>query len=731
MTSMTAGNTPTSVMARAAERPPLRRLWQVPTFFLGVLALTVVCVTRVVWPAEHVIPDDREILEVRNILKKPEFDREQLVTLADDALRHALHHPERLGEAHFLLGSAHVLAAEQATGATAAQHWTLAAENLREAAERGISDADRPQQEYRLGKALAGLDEPPQRVVEALADKIEKGAATAEDKARGYGLLATAYLKLDPPNLEAALSATEKQLSQPLDSDVLLGPARLLRGEVLLRLGRAEEGRDTLKNVGAAAPLPVIARARWLRASSHETGGQWAEAVSLWQEIVNDKNLPEHDLGAALYHLGLCSRNSGLNAEAERAWADCLRRDGPGEETAAAALNLADLRIRLGNIIGAVEPLERAVRDVRSAVWRNSLVPLARTREVFESGCRSGRDAGAFEATVRIARLYESVAVPGRAQELRGEIAEVWARAHAGQADAPRLMQDSGEAFLEAAVVQQEPGEKAERLRKAALRFADGHDARRAAESFGNFLLIATLPAHGGKGKRFETFLGEAYYRQALAYRALGLEEPARSSFQQCVEQRLPGRYAYRALYEIALTKRAPDGSWTDDAASRLETNLKMLREAHNDRDPEAWERTLYALSDRYFRQLDTAHAERNKDELLGLTIDCLEEAVREFPHNADALATRCQLALTYRLRADQLYSAKLALGSEASEQAMTSYQEKLEAFWTKAITTFEKISEELRLKTTRTSPEDRLLAYAALNAADCLFWSGQGQRAA
>ncbi len=526
MTNMTAGNAPTSVIGRAAERPPLRRLWQVPTFFLGVLALAAACVTHVVWPAEHVIPGKQELLEVRKILRDPDFDREQLVALADDVLRHALHNPAHLGEAHFLLGSAHVLAAEQTTGSAAAQHWTEAAENLREAAERGISEADRPQQEYRLGKALAGLDEPPQRVVEALVDKIEKGAVGPEDKARGYGLLATAYLKLDPPNLEAALAATEKQLSQPLDSDALLGPARLLRGEVLLRLGRADEGRDTLKNVGAGAPPAVIARAHWLRACSHETEGQWADAVLLWQEIVHDNTLPGHELGAALYHLGLCCRNSGLNAEAERAWAQCLSRDGPGEETAAAALNLADLRIRLGNITRAVEPLERAVRDVRSALWRNTLVPLARTREVFESACRSGRNAGAFEATVRIARLYEAVALPGRAQELRGEAAEAWGRAQAGQADADRLMQDSGEAFLEAAAVQQDPAEKAERLWRAALRFADGHEARRAAETFGRFLPIAILPAYSGHGGRFETRLGEAYYRQALAYRAWERKNP-------------------------------------------------------------------------------------------------------------------------------------------------------------------------------------------------------------
>ncbi len=193
----------------------------------------------------------------------------------------------------------------------------------------------------------------------------------------------------------------------------------------------------------------------------------------------------------------------------------------------------------------------------------------------------------------------------------------------------------------------------------------------------------------------------------------------------------LPGPYVYRARYEIALTKRSPDGSWTDEAAQWLEENLKLLREAHTDRDPEAWERTLYALSDRYFRQLDTVHPERNKDETLGRAIDCLEEAVREFPNNADALATRCQLALTYRLRADQLYSEKLALGTDASERITANYREKIEEHWTKAITTFDKISEELRAKPTRTTTEDRLLAYASLNAADCLFWSGQGEPAA
>src|SRR5205823_4798669 len=145
---------------------------------------------------------------------------------------------------------------------------------------RAASDEDRPRLEYRLAKAWAHTGAPPQKVIAALSHLIEEGADDdPHEKARGYDLLAEAYLQLPQPDLEDALAATVKEIDLPnVDAD-LLAPARLRRGELLLRLDRAEEARDVLKKI--KTPPEVVARARRRLVRSLEQDGLWGEAAGV------------------------------------------------------------------------------------------------------------------------------------------------------------------------------------------------------------------------------------------------------------------------------------------------------------------------------------------------------------------------------------------------------------------------------------------------------------------
>ncbi len=577
-------------------RPPLGQLWQVPTFVLGAIAFAAICAIHPPWQPS-VPSEDSSLSELRELLKQGDIDRDRALFLGARAV-HAASTPQAAGEAHLLLGTAYVRLAERAAPGKGHEEWREARGQLEQARALGVADPEQAHLDYRLAKAWAHTGESPQKVIAALASSIEEGADDDLDALAGYGLLADAYLKLPKPDLELALAATEKQIDRPILAAELLAPARLRRGELLLRLGKAEEARDVLKNIGAKAPPALLARARRLRVQSLEADGLWGEAVSVWREIKDEG--PATDRDAVLYHLGLCLRNSSEPAgdEVLRVWEECLADKGAGEEGQAAALGVGELRLRLGQVEPALAAFERTVHEVKQpGDWNNTLVPLPRARETFEAGCKTARTARAFEASMRLASLYERLAPPGRAAELRGETAEGGARAALedarkaegataktliGQAEA--LLRQAGEAFDQAAAAQSDPVEQAERAWRAGNAYLEGRDPAHAVPAFGRFLTIAQQPDMLA-AERFNTRLNEAWYKLGLAWRDAGDEAQAINAFKSTVSLKGGNRYLYRARYELAMTGHEYDRktntyTWTDKARDELEQNLHLLREA-------------------------------------------------------------------------------------------------------------------------------------------------------
>jgi hypothetical protein len=717
--------------ATARLTPPLGQLWQVPTFLLGLLAFAAACVAHPPWHAVHPSYHDPALDDLRELLKRPDFDGDRALKLGAEAV-HQAGTPAESAEARYLLGSAYIVLAERAGPGKGQDHWRAARANLEQARALGIPDDDRPRLDYRLAKALAQTGEPPAQVVSLLAPSIEAGADDPTDAARGYGLLAEAYLKLPKPDLEAALAATEKQIDQPVVSPELLAPARLRRGELLARLNRpAEEVADALRNI--TAPPEVAAQARRLLARTLEHMESWEQAAAAWRDIRDDAKSPPRDPDTVLYHLGLCEASAGHRDEAARAWDDCLRRDGPGEEGPAAAVRVAELRLRDGQFEPALAALERAVRDVtQPGGWHNSLVTEAAAREVFEAGCRKAAAAGAFEMALRLAGAYERLALPGRAQELRAEAATAGARAaqdraQAAPADEARrlyaeaeaLRCQAGEALEKAAAAQKEPDEQAERFWSAANSFLEGRDALRAAAAFERFLAIARRDE--AATRRYNARLNEAWYKLAVAYRTAGKPELAAENFGKAANSLAAGSpYVYRARYEWALALRVSDGAgpprWTDEAAAALEKNLAQLRKTPIDRDEEAREKTLYALGDLYFDR-------REQRASVSRAIETLEDALRDFPGNAQVLAARYELAESYRLRADQL-NASLSQ-ERLTFEARLEIEKKVMDDREKAVAHYQALSGALERRTARDDADERLLVYALSEAADVRFLAG------
>jgi len=721
--------------------PPLRQLWQVPTFVLGLLALAAVCLVRPPWHGARASEDDPASAELRELLRQPEFDRDRALKLGADAV-HRAGTPPAGAEAHFLLGSAYLRVAERAGPGKGHDEWREARAHLEQARALGVAAEESPRLEYRLAKTWVQTGEGPAKVIPALEHSIEGGADDDLEKARGYGLIADAYLKLPKPDLVRALEATVRQIDTAVVEDRVLGPARLRRGELLLRLGKEDDAAEVLKNVGAKAPPEVLAQARRLRVGILEHQGQWADAGPVWREILDDRRSPPPDRGVALYHLGLCLGNSGRKDEALAPWVDCLNRDGAGEEVTAAALGVADLRLQAqgdSQYKLGLTALERAMRAVNGPDdWHNSLVPLSRVREVFEAGYKAAAAKGASVEAVRLAQLYEKVALPGRAHELRGEAATAGARAAREKArraageearvlfgEAEDLLRQAGEAYELAAAAQADPAEHAERLWSAANRFLEGRDAKQAITALNRFLTIALQPDMVAV-KRFNPRLNEGWYKLALAYKDTGDLKHAAENFEAAANRlEWASPYTYRARYELAAAaKQAGD---PDGAQGYLEDNLNKLRTAAADRDDEAREKTLYALGDLYFGRRGLPDS-ISKD-FISKAIDTLEAALRDFPNNPQALWARYQLAESYKDRAHQRTTDLSP--EQLSMDARLENEKKVSDDREKAIASYQEVSRSLDAKPDRRAAEERLLVYVLLEAAEVRYLAGGYEKSA
>jgi tetratricopeptide (TPR) repeat protein len=732
MASTTAPAGPVRATAGGGA-PPLRQLWQVPTFALGLVAATAACLACPPWQLARKPHEDPALAELRELLKQPEHDPDHALKLGADAV-HRASTPATAGEAHFLLGSVYVRLAEHAEASKGPDPWREARGHLERAQALGVSDENRPRLDYRLAKAWAHTAEAPAKVIAALLPSIEAGADDDTDAARGYGLLAEAYLRLPTADLEAALAATVQQIDRAIIDDGVLGPARLRRGELLLRLDRQPEALEVLKNVGPKAPPDVAARARRLRLRILEQTEAWDQAAPLWREVLDDRRSPPPDRGAVLYHLGLCLHRAGARDEALRTWDECLNQGGAGEEGPAAALGVADLRLRDGQFEAALAALGLAVREVKApGDWHSALVPLPQAREVFETSCKAAAARGEFGAALRVARLYERLAPPGRAQELRADAASAGARAAQEKArlatgdaakalygDADDLLRQAGEGYEQAAEAQADPVERAERLWLAANRALEGRDARRAVTAFQRFLEIADQPTVP-EARRFAGRLNEAWYKLALAYRDSGDAVNATENFKKAVarlEHSSP--YVYRARYELAMTMTKPDGTLTDEAQSYLEQNWTQLR-TEIDRDEEAREKTLYALGQLYSDRLKQRDAASR-------AIEILEEALRAFPNNPRAPTAHYQLAECYRFRADQrgesLSQERLSVdaGLEVAKKVMEDRE--------RAIANYGELTRVLEAKPARDENEEHLLVYSLSAAANVRYWAGGYEKA-
>jgi tetratricopeptide (TPR) repeat protein len=678
-------------------------LWQVPTFLAGLLAVAGVYLARPLWletDARHVA---RDLAQARKILERPDPQLDQVLELAGDVLERADQFPSRAGEAHFLLGSAYLRRA----GATSQADWEKARFHLLQADALGVPEADRPRLAYRLGKVSAHTGADPQRVIDYLAPSIEDGA---DDPAEGYGMLAQAYLRLPHPNLEAALDANQKQLDQPTLNDDILAPARLLRGELLLRLQQPAEAHKVLKRIHPNGPADVYCRSRRLLAASCQQYEQWDEAAHFWQEVLERCQEPADQKARICYDLGLCYDHLGRQADADQAWKEAALARA-GSVSRAAAFRLARLRLHSADPAMALEAFTLGLRDVAGPhdFGANELLGLDEARRLCEKGCQTLTKAGAFEPAQKLAELYQKVALPGAAQTLLGNATDSWARAlqeQARQAATPEASGQSeaaartrfaqaGAAYEATAAACADPSKQPDWLWRSAECYRQGQDHVHTVSVLERFLQLSAPPER----------LGEGWYRRAEAHQALHEELAAQAAYRHCIEY--PGPFAFRARYELALAQIARGD--LDEAERALQHNLELM---HLAPDGEAHEKTLFAYGGLLARQGNYLNASLR-----------LEEALERYPGSRAATTARRQLSNSYYALAER--ERQYSQLGHSAPNAQQHHRDQHRIWLEKAAASYQKLEDDLQAqRATRplTPAEETLLREAAFAVGDCRF---------
>jgi tetratricopeptide (TPR) repeat protein len=649
---------------------------------------------------------ERDLAKARQLLDQPRPDLDQALPLIDKLLNRIERYADRAAEIHLLAGWAHARAGSKAAAGEALDHWRQARDHLEQAQTLGVLETERLRLTCLLGKAWYQTQGDLHKVIDYLEASVEQAD---DDPPEGYSVLTQAYLRLPTPDVAAALRANEKQLEWPgMDEDVL-APARLLRGELLLQLHRPNEARKVLEHIGDQAAPEIRAHARILEAGSYQADehANWTKAAELWNAILTDTQAPARLVASALYNLGVCYRNLNQLAEAERRWRECAERADGSDDAQAASLRLAEVRLADNDAPAALEAFERAARSVQSpADWHNSLIDLTSARQAFERGCLACRNGGDYDSAIQLARVYEKLAPPGAAQELRGQAAEAWGRLKKEQAakkpggreleDALALFRQAGEAYQRAGELAPVPDARIDRLWLSAACFVQGQDPTRALPVLEMLVKQPLKPAR----------LGEAWYLLAETRRALKDEPAALDAYLHCIEY--PSVFALRARYELAMAEVS--ANHIDAARSALEQNLDLLQD---DRDPEALEKTLSALADLLFAGGDYLAAEVH-----------LKRVLQTFPDSPEVLRRRLRLADCNHLLAAKEVKTFREGGPSLPDIAKKS-EEQYRALEEKAAELYQEVSDALgKLKVGKglDKEQEAMFLHTAFGTAECRY---------
>ncbi|MFO0805909.1 MAG: hypothetical protein U0791_22625 [Gemmataceae bacterium] len=644
---------------------PKRRLWQVPTFLLGsTLFLGAYQGWLPVGAREGVTSFRNDLTALQTLVGKPNPDAAELRTQVAKVAAAVDGYPESGPLAHFTLGTGYMRLAEVAPEANdVAASWMLAKQHFEAVKpEQLVDPLDGERLVYRFAKTRAAV--PNSHLTHSEIDLLRRvllKVPRGETAGDGHRLAAELALRLNPPDLPQAKNSyasfiAEAGLSTPPS---VIARTKLKLSDVHRRMSDIDGAKKWLTQIGAEAPADVLTTAKAQLARIRMDEGDYVGARRDWEILLAQPSLPAGLKPSATFHLGMCLLNakSPDPAAAARRFEEAAKSDGP--EGAAAAIRLAEIRLKSDDAATRREAaplLAFAVKNIaKPADYPSSpLVPVQEAQAAFESAIQVLSTDGAFEQAAATAEAYRAVANAGRDREKRAETYVSWGNSLAKSGgDANRKFAAAAEDYAALAALRTAETDQADLYRKAAGLYKKAGSLTAAVGIYEQIVKLPKLP---------DDVIGPVYVEYAETLVAVNKPEDALKAMVKAMAGGGPA--ATTARYRVArnmIDSRVPDkvqfGVDLMDQIAQAETVTPAEREMH--------ERSL----------VDVAHALIQKGEFAEAETR-LEKQVKLYSNGPEAGLGKLLLGVCLVQRADPRSKPPAPNPAKNREEALKLFKE-------------------------------------------------------
>lgn len=584
-----------------------------------------------------------------------------------------------------------------------AQRFLVASRYLERARERGFPAGRETEGLLLLGRSLHESGEYSAAIV-ALQELAKTSAALKPTADR---LLASCYLRSDPPQLDSAVQHAECVLAAPHLSPADREDAQLLYGETLLARRDFVRCAELVAQIPSSSPLypqamlfkgrSLLAAAEAVTAQNSREADASATAGELYKQAIDAlrqvhiRRAADHAVAReSMYLIGVGLRGSGNLPAAQGQFLRVRKTHYASAEGIAASLQSAEIAAELRDPQAALTGYKYTLDQINdSPSLVNPWVSQKKMQKRLAAGYQAFLDNGQYALAIELAKALAPPFDEQRAVQLVAAAHEQWggslqhaaardasAKGQAMQADARRQFRAAAAAYARVAEMNVTSRRYTDELWLAGKNYAAGHDFRRAI-------------AH------YERYLGEESKRQRpavlvkLAEAQLSLDrvDAAIATCNECIQAfpKDPAAYHARLLASRAYREK------NDIAAAKAMLEANLHHESLTPRS-DVWRDSLFAIGallcdegqmkqmEHHVAQQSAASGEPPTASLeaghaaLHEAQRYLSEAISRYPNDPQATQARFQVAEAHRQSA-RLPLAKLQTESIESRRAALNAQ--------------------------------------------------------